>query len=293
MTNDLGDEPSDEDSVLAILKTFYATDKRPWIDCITEFNKLVTESYNKPIKLNLDFENKQAEYFIIADTYLSQANIVSLYNHLSGNNKKDISISFAKRVKFDFLSSVEHFKEKYEWIYNPPTIGKMGKYTIGKQLRNEFQEHYGAYAEITYLLSGGNALKFDEVNKMPLNEYLSLGEYLIRKRAVEGVEWITTTGKITINDEVKRQESSKVFRDSAMINTESTHFKNIAIEEVFQTYTVNTGVLDESMNALIEELIYSPNESTSHTSILYMYEGIAKPLVEFLHNCMCIPKVAS
>mgnify|MGYP000390801115 FL=1 len=71
-------------------------------------------------------------------------------------------------------------------------------------------------------------------------------------------QYITTVGKITINDETKRQESAKVFRDSAMINTESTHFKNTAIEEVFQTYTVNTGVLHESMNALIEELIYSP-----------------------------------
>lgn len=71
-------------------------------------------------------------------------------------------------------------------------------------------------------------------------------------------QYLTTTGKITINDEVKRQESSKVFRDTTMINTESTHFKNTAIEEVFQTYTVNTGVMDESMNALIEELIYSP-----------------------------------
>jgi hypothetical protein len=71
-------------------------------------------------------------------------------------------------------------------------------------------------------------------------------------------QYLTTTGKILINDEVKRQESNKVFRDSAMVNTESTHFKNTNIEEVFQTYTVNTGILDESMNALIEELIYSP-----------------------------------
>ena len=71
-------------------------------------------------------------------------------------------------------------------------------------------------------------------------------------------QYLTTVGKVLINDEVKRQESNKVFRDTAMVNTESTHFKNTNIEEVFQTYTVNTGILDESMNALIEELIYSP-----------------------------------
>jgi hypothetical protein len=71
-------------------------------------------------------------------------------------------------------------------------------------------------------------------------------------------QYLTTIGKIVINTETKRQESAKVFRDSTMINVSSTHFKNTSIEEVFQTYTVNTGVLDESMNALIEELIYSP-----------------------------------
>lgn len=71
-------------------------------------------------------------------------------------------------------------------------------------------------------------------------------------------QYITTTGKVTINDEIKRQESQKAFRDSSMINTESTHFKNTSIEEVFQTYTVNTGVMDESMNDVLEELLYSP-----------------------------------
>lgn len=71
-------------------------------------------------------------------------------------------------------------------------------------------------------------------------------------------QYITTTGKVTINDEIKRQESQKEFRDSSMINTESTHFKNTSIEEVFQTYTVNTGVMDESINNVLEELLYSP-----------------------------------
>lgn len=71
-------------------------------------------------------------------------------------------------------------------------------------------------------------------------------------------EYITTTGKVVINDDVKRNESGKAFRDGSMINTESTHFKNTSIEEVFQTYTINTGTLDESMNDMIEQLIYSP-----------------------------------
>lgn len=188
MTNDLGEEPNEEEAILAILKTFYPKDKRPYLDCVAEFNELIKQPFKGKLKLDLDFENKQAEYFIIADTYVKLADLVSLYNHLSGKKEKNISIQLARKVKDEFLQSVDYFKEKYEWIYNPPIIGSNNKHTIGKQLRQEFQEHYGSYAEITYLLSNGNALKFDEINNMKLENYLSLGEYFLRKRAVEGIE---------------------------------------------------------------------------------------------------------
>lgn len=186
MNQSLGSEPSEEDSVFEILKTFYPTDKRPWTDCIIEFNQLIQEQVD--VKLNLDFENKPAEYFIIADTYLSLSNLVSLHNHLTGKKRKSISVSLAIATKNEFLKSVEHFKEKYEWIYNPPILPGVNKHTIGRQLRSEFVQDYGVYAEITYLLSNGNALKFDEVNKMKLSDYLALGEYILRKKSVESVE---------------------------------------------------------------------------------------------------------
>lgn len=188
MTNELGEKPSDEDSVFAILTTFYSKDKRPWTDCINEFNQLIQEPYFGSIKLKLDFESKPAEYYIIADLYLAKADFVSLYNHLSGSRKKDISVGFAKRVKEEFLQSVSYFKEKYEWIFNPPILPGINKHSIGRQLRTEFQQHYGAYAEITYLLSKGDAMRFDTINRTRLSEYLALGEYLLRKKAVEGVE---------------------------------------------------------------------------------------------------------
>lgn len=179
---------SDEDVTIAILRTFYPNDTRSWIECINEFMKLRSQHIVYDLKMKLDFENRPAKYYITADTYLSLANIVGLYNHLSGKKVKNISIQFAQQVKNEFLQSVAHFKDLYEWIYNPPIIGKIGGYTAGKQLRQEFQEYYGAYAEITYLLAKGDAMKFDEVNEMKLYEYLALGEYLLRKRAVEGVE---------------------------------------------------------------------------------------------------------
>lgn len=182
------EKKSDEDFTLAILSTFYPNDQRSWIECVNEFMKLRSQHIVYDLKMDLDFENKPAKYFITADTYLSLANIVSLYNHLSGKKVKNISIQFAQQVKSEFLQSVAHFKYLYEWIYNPPTIGKIGGYTAGKQLRQEFQEYYGAYAEITYLIAKGDAMKFNEVNELKLSEYLALGEYLLRKRAVEGVE---------------------------------------------------------------------------------------------------------
>jgi len=188
MTNELGNEPSEEDSIFAILKTFYSEDKRQWTECIQEFNELISKKHSSDIVLNLSFEDKPANYFIIADTYVMLSDLVALYNHLTNSNKKDISVSLAKWVKNEFLQSVEYFKEKYEWIYNPPILPGVNKHSIGRQLRTEFQQHYGAYAEITYLLSKGDAMKFDEVNEMPLKNYLALGEYLLRKRAVEGVE---------------------------------------------------------------------------------------------------------
>ncbi len=188
MKQELGLEASEEETVIAILRTFYQKDNREWTECINEFNLLITKQDTSVLKLDLDFDNKEAKYFIRADTYVANADLVSLYNHLSGRKAKSISVPLAMRVKNEFLQSVEHFKELYEWIYNPPILPGINKHTIGKQLRSEFQQHYGAYAEITYLLAYGNALKFDKVNKMPLNEYLALGEYVLRKRAVENIE---------------------------------------------------------------------------------------------------------
>jgi len=157
--------------------------------------------------------------------------------------------------------------------------------TLGYRWRNEQNPFYGSFV--------GNANGFN-ISQTPIKKYAEYIPYYTAQSFAFGInrtsnnfvsttqviptktecvkepllliyldrnglfQQLTTTGKIVINDEVKRQESQKAFRDSSIINTESTHFKNTSIEEVFQTYTVNTGVMDESMNALIEELIYSP-----------------------------------
>lgn len=157
--------------------------------------------------------------------------------------------------------------------------------TLGYRWRNEQNPFYGSFV--------GNANGFN-ISQTPIKKYAEYIPYYSTQSFVFGInrtsnnfvsttqvipsktecvkepllliyldrnglfQQLTTTGKIVVNTETKRQESQKAFRDSSMINTESTHFKNTAIEEVFQTYTVNTGIMDESMNSLIEELIYSP-----------------------------------
>lgn len=188
MNQELGENPSDEESCLVILKTFYPNDKRPWILCIEEFNKEIVKPFKGKLKLDLDFENKPSHYYITADAYLSKLDLVSLYNHLSNNDVKSISLQLATEVKRLYIASVDHFKDKYEWIFNPPTLPSSNKLTLGRQLRQEFQEYYGAYAEITYLIATTEHTSFKEVENKPLDEYLAMGEYLIRKRAVEGVE---------------------------------------------------------------------------------------------------------
>ena len=174
----------------------------------------------------------------------------------------------------------------YDETTSVPAINITNKVaTLGYRWRNEQNPFYGSFV--------GNANGFN-IAQTPVKKYAEYIPYYAKQEFIFGADrttnnfvattqvvpasvvcvkepllliyldrqglfqYITTTGKITINDEIKRQESNKAFRDSAMINTESTHFKNTAIEEVYQTYTVNTGVMDESMNALLEELLYSP-----------------------------------
>ncbi len=187
MKQELGTEASNEQTVFAIVSTFYPRDTREWTECVVEFDRLLLQEHVGRLDLDLDFNNKPAKYFIRADTYVANADLVSLYNHLTGQQKKNISVALAMRVKNEFLQSVSHFKELYEWIYNPPMIPGVNKWSVGRDMRNDFQKDYGAYAEITYLIAITESISFNQVNEKPLSEYLSVGEYLLRKRTCESV----------------------------------------------------------------------------------------------------------
>lgn len=178
----------DLETIACIIREFYPTDKRPVEVCVAEFYGMLTQEIKYNLKLDLNFEKREAIYFITADLLVQALDLTGLYNHLTGKNVKEISTQMAEQVKVEFFESVAHFKEKYEWIYNPPMVGDVMKATVGHQLRREFQDNYGSYAEITYLIACGDAQRFEEVNNMTLENYLSLGEYLLRKRTIESIE---------------------------------------------------------------------------------------------------------
>ena len=87
-----------------------------------------------------------------------------------------------------FFTCAADIKAHYEWIYNPPVSAQTGKTTEGSIAREEFANHYGGYLEMVYLMAKGDPLKFDEITSMPLNEFLFLAEYLLRKRIVENIK---------------------------------------------------------------------------------------------------------
>lgn len=185
----INEKSTETETITQIILYFYPQDKRPLTTCLNEFNARVSRKVKYHLKLNLDFDNMPAHYFIKSDFLCSSLDLVGLYNHLSGSNKDDIPTQMAEQVRDAYLKSVEHYATKYEWIYSPPiTNTKTKAATIGDEYRREFAEHYRAYAEITYMIAKGDAMKFEQVEAMRLENYLSLGNYLNHKSIVENIE---------------------------------------------------------------------------------------------------------
>jgi hypothetical protein len=60
--------------------------------------------------------------------------------------------------------------------------------TQGSVDRQEFAEYYGAYMEMVYLLSNGDLTKLDEIMNWDTEKFLTLGEYMLRKKIVEKIK---------------------------------------------------------------------------------------------------------
>jgi hypothetical protein len=149
-------------------------------------------------KLDLDF--KEAGRFIDADTYRGDGDTLNMLKSilvpkykLRGYSFKrykveDISLREAEYVLQAWDDFLADLKFRYEYIYNPPIRANIGENTQGSIERKEFAEHYGGYAEMTYLMGGGKVKDFKEIWSWDLDYFLFWGEYFLRKRDVENIK---------------------------------------------------------------------------------------------------------
>lgn len=157
---------------------------------------LHTEPNKITMPYRLDFDFKTAGKFIDLDTYLNDNLIIeflqsALKPKYFFSKKVDINKLSISQVEFiigSFLVKAQEIKERFEWIYNPPSFGGVSEVTEGAEERQDFAKHYGGYIEMTYLIAGGDVSKIDEITDWSLEKYLFLGEYCLRKRIVEGLK---------------------------------------------------------------------------------------------------------
>lgn len=150
-------------------------------------------------RFKLDLNFKQAGRFIDADTYRIDNDKINMFKSLLVPKRKrwrpwqrykveEISLREAEHIIQEWDMFLADIKYKYEYIYNPPVRMPQGGETQGSIERRQFAEHYGGYAEMTYLIAGGRVKDFKDIWNWDLDYFLFWGEYLLRKRDVENIK---------------------------------------------------------------------------------------------------------
>ena len=89
--------------------------------------------------------------------------------------------------------------------------------------------------------------------------FCALDSYLIVFLNKLGLwDYFTPFGKTIITNKATTSNSNRMFRDPSKINNSQVHSSLRDSINVLQSYTINTGHIDESATQLIEELVYSP-----------------------------------
>lgn len=147
----------------------------------------------------LDLDFKRVGRFIDADTYRIDKEPLEMFKALlkprrkfwrpwSRHKVEDISVREAEYVLGKWEEFLADIRFRYEYIYNPPVRIQAGETSQGSIERQEFAEHYGGYAEMTYLIANGMVKDFKSVWEWDLHFFLFWGEYLLRKRDVENIK---------------------------------------------------------------------------------------------------------
>ena len=71
-------------------------------------------------------------------------------------------------------------------------------------------------------------------------------------------ETFTPNGKLFSQIKTQSETQNRAFRDMSRVNNNYAHFKDKRNLEAMQTFVINTGALDETMNETIKQIIFSP-----------------------------------
>jgi len=71
-------------------------------------------------------------------------------------------------------------------------------------------------------------------------------------------DMFTPHGKVAVSSKIESETSLRSYRDPSMVDNSYVHSKLKSKPDVTQSYTINTGMIAESGDQLIEEIIYSP-----------------------------------
>ncbi len=128
--------------------------------------------------------------FVMLETLVKRKDLLTICQIVIGGNSDKYTIFDSGYVMGYYYQKTEATKQKFKYIYNgeiltlkPPVISKEPDWN--KPLREQFTADYGDMMELVYLLCGGDMLKEPEVSKMHFEDFLTKGQYLLRKRAIE------------------------------------------------------------------------------------------------------------
>jgi hypothetical protein len=71
-------------------------------------------------------------------------------------------------------------------------------------------------------------------------------------------ETFTPNGKLFSQIKVEYESQNRAFRDMSRVDNTYAHYKDKRNVEALQTFVVNTGSLDETMNETVKQIIFSP-----------------------------------
>lgn len=159
----------------------------------------------------------------------------------------------------------------YRWNYEQNAIGDNGlspnksivhASTAERWYNSKIHHYITQYFNLTNLVADANSVNMitrTEVTPDANYTRCTKDPYLIVFLNKLGLwDMFTPHGKVSVSTKTEAETTSRSYRDPAMIDNSYTHSKLKSNLDVTQSYTINTGLIDESGAQLVEEIIYSP-----------------------------------